>query len=936
MSDRITFTLDGQEVEAAPGETIWQVAKRQGTLIPHLCHRDEPGYRPDGNCRACVVEVEGERTLTASCIRMPSEGMVVSSQSERAKLSQNMVTELLLADQPARDQAHDRSSHFWSIADMQGLSDSRFPPLEPERVPALDGSHAAMRINLDACIHCDLCVRACREVQVNDVIGMANRGHDAKIVFDFDDPMGLSTCVGCGECVQACPTGAMMEASILDDQERGDSAAIDREVQSVCPYCGVGCQITYKIRTDEKGQEHIAWVDGVNGPANENRLCIKGRFGFDYVAHPHRLTKPMIRREDAPEKGLNVDPGNPWTHFREATWEEALDVAAAGLARLRAEHGGSVIAGFGSAKCPNEEAYLFQKLIRTAFGNNNVDHCTRLCHASSVAALMENVGSGAVTATFNEIANAEVAIVIGANPVENHPVAATYFKQFVKNGGKLIYMDPRGMGLRKHATHTLQFRPGTDVAMLNAIMHVIVEEELYDRQYIAAMTEGFEEQVEHLKGFSPEKMAPICGIEAETLREVARLFANASASMIFWGMGVSQHVHGTDNSRCLISLALMCGHVGRPGTGLHPLRGQNNVQGASDAGLIPMFMPDYQSVTKQEVRELFETTWDGEWAVEPGIDPKPGLTVVEIMDAALEGDIKGMYIQGENPAMSDPDVTHVRAAFAKMDWLVVQDIFLTETAYYADVILPASAWPEKTGTVTNTNRQVQMGRRALMPPGDAREDFWILVEMGKRLGLPWTYTHPSEVFEEMKKVMPSLDNITWERLERENVVMYPSLSPEDPGQPIVFGDAFPREGGRAKFTPAEIVPPAEIPDDEFPMILTTGRQLEHWHTGSMTRRAAVLNWAEPEASASLHPRTLRKMGIKPGELIRVATRRGEIELMAREDRAIATDMVFIPFAYVEAAANVLTNPQLDPYGKIPEFKFSACRVEKAQEQVAAE
>src|SRR5690625_3202724 len=936
MSDRITFTLDGQEVEAAPGETIWQVAKRQGTLIPHLCDLDEPVYRPDGNCRACVVEVEGERTLTASCIRMPSEGMVVSSQSERAKLSQNMVTELLLADQPARDQAHDRSSHFWSIADMQGLSDSRFPPLEPERVPALDGSHAAMRINLDACIHCDLCVRACREVQVNDVIGMANRGHDAKIVFDFDDPMGLSTCVGCGECVQACPTGAMMEASILDDQERGDSAAIDREVQSVCPYCGVGCQITYKIRTDEKGQEHIAWVDGVNGPANENRLCIKGRFGFDYVAHPHRLTKPMIRREDAPEKGLNVDPGNPWTHFREATWEEALDVAAAGLARLRPEHGGSRLAGFGRATRPNEEAYLFQKLIRTAFGNNNVDHCTRLCHASAVAALMENVGSGAVTATFNEIANAEVAIVIGANPVENHPVAATYFKQFVKNGGKLIYMDPRGMGLRKHATHTLQFRPGTDVAMLNAIMHVIVEEELYDRQYIAAMTEGFEEQVEHLKGFSPEKMAPICGIEAETLREVARLFANASASMIFWGMGVSQHVHGTDNSRCLISLALMCGHVGRPGTGLHPLRGQNNVQGASDAGLIPMYLPDYQSPTKAEVRAHFDSVWEGEWAVEPGINPKPGLTVVEIMDAALEGDIKGMYVQGENPAMSDPDVTFVRAGLAKLEWLVVQDIFLTETAYYADVVLPASAWPEKVGTVTNTNRQVQMGRKALSPPGDAREDFWILVEMGKRLGLPWTYTHPREVFEEMKKTMPSLDNITWERLESENSVMYPSLSPEDPGQPIVFSDAFPRESGRAKFTPADIVPPAETPDTEYPMILTTGRQLEHWHTGSMTRRTAVLNWAEPEASASLHPRTLRKMGITPGELIRVTTRRGAIELMAREDRAIASDMVFIPFAYVEAAANTLTNPELDPYGKIPEFKFSACRVERIEEQIAAE
>ncbi|HET7410469.1 MAG TPA: molybdopterin-dependent oxidoreductase, partial [Paracoccaceae bacterium] len=453
MSDRITFTLDGQEVEAAPGETIWQVAKRQGTLIPHLCHKDAPGYRPDGNCRACMVEIDGERTLAASCIRTPAPGMKVVSQSDRARTARKMVTELLLADQPAREEAHDRSSHFWQMADMQGLSDSRFPRLESTRIPLLDGSHAAMRVNLDACIHCNLCVRACREVQVNDVIGMAGRGAHEKIVFDFDDPMGESSCVGCGECVQACPTGALMEASALDDVERGDSAAFDREVSSVCPYCGVGCQISYKIRTDSQGRERIAWVDGIDGPANENRLCVKGRFGFDYIAHPHRLTKPMIRRENAPAKGLNVDPANPWTHFRETSWDEALDAAAGGLARLRDERGGEAIAGFGSAKCSNEEAYLFQKLIRTGFGHNNVDHCTRLCHASSVAALMENVGSGAVTATFNEIENADVAIVIGANPIENHPVAATYFKQFAKRGGQIIAMDPRGVGLGRFATH---------------------------------------------------------------------------------------------------------------------------------------------------------------------------------------------------------------------------------------------------------------------------------------------------------------------------------------------------------------------------------------------------------------------------------------------------------------------------------------------------
>ncbi|MEM8597076.1 MAG: molybdopterin-dependent oxidoreductase, partial [Pseudomonadota bacterium] len=700
----ITFTLDGRTVEAAPGETIWAAAKRHGTAIPHLCHKDATGYRPDGNCRACMVEVEGERGLVASCIRPVRDGMVVSTESERASKSRSLVMELLLADQPEREEAHDRDSHFWKMAEWNGIEDSRFPAIEHDRIPLLDDSHMAMRVNLDACIHCNLCVRACREVQVNDVIGLGGRGHDAKIGFDLNDLMGSSTCVACGECVQACPTGALMPATALDVSQQGSSQDYDREVQSVCPYCGVGCQLSFKIKTDEDGREKIAWVEGVEGPANESRLCVKGRFGFDYVSHPHRLTKPLIRREDAPAKGLNVDPENPWEHFREASWEEALDVAAAGLAKLRDSVSGQAVAGFGSAKGSNEEAYLFQKLIRTGFGHNNVDHCTRLCHASSVFALMENVGSGGVTAGFNEVENADVAIVIGANPTENHPVAATYLKQFAKRGGKLIVMDPRGHGLKRHASHMLQFRPGADVSMLNAIMHVIVEEELYDRNYVDGFTEGFEELRDHLKDFSPEAMAPHCGIEPDLLRDVARTFAGAKAGMIFWGMGVSQHVHGTDNARCLISLALLAGHVGRPGTGLHPLRGQNNVQGASDAGLIPHVLPDYQSVKDEGARELFRSIW--------GAEPldQPGLTVVEIIQAIYKGDIKGMYVMGENPAMSDPDVNHARAALAKLEHLVVQDIFLTETANFADVVLPASAWPEKTGTVTNTNRQVQMGR----------------------------------------------------------------------------------------------------------------------------------------------------------------------------------------------------------------------------------
>jgi formate dehydrogenase major subunit len=913
--------LDGAEVEAQPGETIWQVAQRHGVEIPHLCWLPKPGYRADGNCRACMVEIEGERVLAASCIRQPTPGMKVQAASERAKASRQLVFELLIGDQPERAVAHDPESRLWQWADTLDIDASRFPRRQPT---APDRSHPAMAVQLDACIQCNLCVRACREVQVNDVIGMAGRGHNEKIVFDFDDPMGRSTCVACGECVQACPTGALMPASLVDPNGVYCNEP-DRQVESVCPYCGVGCQLVYEIKDD-----HIVAVEGKDGPANYNRLCVKGRFGFDYVHHADRLTEPLIRKDGVGKDDVAIDPANPLTHFRVATWEEALDRAAARLKRIRDRDGRYALAGFGSAKGSNEEAYLFQKLVRTGFGSNNVDHCTRLCHASSVAALMEGIGSGAVTAPFTAAADAEVIIIIGARPTENHPVAATFFKQATKRGAKLFVLDPRGQVMARYATKMLKFKPGRDVALLNALLHTIVEEGLYDRQYVQAHTDDFEKLREHIRDYAPEKMAEVCGIDAATLREVARTYARAKSAIIFWGMGISQHVHGTDNARCLIALALVTGQVGRPGTGLHPLRGQNNVQGASDVALIPMFYPDYQSVENPDVRAKFEGLW------QTSLDPKRGLTVVEIMDAVHAGQIKGMYIMGENPAMSDPDVEHARAALAHLEHLVVQDLFLTETAKYADVVLPASAWPEKDGTVTNTNRQVQMGRTALPMPGDARQDWWIIQEIARRIGLGWSYTHPRDVFAEMKLAMPSLNGITWERLQRESSVTYPCDAEDQPGHDIVFGDGFPTRSGRGRFVPAAIVPPAEEPDADFPMVLTTGRQLEHWHTGAMTRRASVLDEIEPEAVASLAPAELRRLGIGPGAWIRVTTRRGSIELKARSDSAVAPGMVFIPFCYAEAAANVLTNPQLDPFGKIPEYKFCAAKVEPAGRRAAAE
>tara|TARA_R110002095_G_scaffold19039_2_gene21788 strand:+ start:448 stop:3168 length:2721 start_codon:yes stop_codon:yes gene_type:complete len=903
MTDTISFVLDGERVSASSGESIWQIAKRMGTAIPHLCFKDAKGYRADGNCRACMVEIEGERSLAASCCRYPSNNMLVNTQSSRAVASRKLVVELLKTDLNSDVTA---GSDFAKLAESMQIGSSRFPK---KTQPVSDPSHPAILVQLDACIQCTLCVRACREVQVNDVIGLSNRGNKEKISFDFDDLMGESTCVACGECVQACPTNALSVASQNNTQP-------DKTVRTICPYCGVGCQLELNIKDNR-----ILTVDGADGPSNEARLCVKGRFGFDYINSDQRLTEPLIRKPGL-EKGINIDPANPYSHFRPASWEEALDAAAKGFADRKQAFGSEALAGFGSAKCSNEEAYIFQKLIRTGFGTNNVDHCTRLCHASSVAALMETIGSGAVTAPFTAAKDSDLIVVIGANPSENHPVAATFFKQAAKRGAELIVMDPRAQALKHYASHMLQFSPGTDVALLNAIMHVIVEEKLYNQDYIQQHTAGFEQMVEHLKGYSPELMQSICGIDADIIKTVARKYAQAKSAIIFWGMGIAQHTHGTDNARCLISLALMCGHIGRPGTGLHPLRGQNNVQGASDAALIPMFYPDYKKTSDPQAKAFFEALWDTE------LTSIEGLTVVEILTAIHDDTIRSMYIMGENPAMSDPNLNHARLALSKLEHLVVQDIFLTETAMFADVILPATAWPEKSGSVTNSNRQVQMGRKAVEPPGDARADWWITTQIANKLGLNWPYSEAKDIYSEMQIAMPSLANISWQRLEKEHSVTYPCASPTEVGLAIVFSDKFPTTDGRGTFVPASLLPPKDALDDEFNFILTTGRQLEHWHTGAMTRRSEILNTLEPEPFVQMNTADCEKLGIAAGDTVRIKSRRGAINIRVRVDNIVQTGLVFIPFAYVEAAANLLTSQELDPYGKIPEFKYSAVKIEQ--------
>ncbi|GAW85993.1 formate dehydrogenase major subunit [Bathymodiolus platifrons methanotrophic gill symbiont] len=900
----INFTLDGEEVSAFADETILQTAKRHNKEIPHLCYKES--LRADGNCRACVVEVEGERTLAPSCCRMPTDGMNVQTSSERAVKSQKMVLELLKSDMPKQGESPytlESELDLW-VKKLQ-VGEPRF---ESRAQPAADLSHPAIAVNMDACIQCTRCLRACREEQMNDVIGFANRGAHAEIVFDIADPMAASSCVACGECVQACPTGALMPANNVGLE------IADKTVNSTCPYCGVGCLIKYHVKDDK-----ILYTEGRDGDTNKFRLCVKGRYGFNYIHNPLRLTKPLIRRDGVAKTTELLDPNDLDTVFREASWDEALDIAAGGLKKIRDEKGKKALAGLGSAKGSNEEAYLFQKLIRTGFGSNNVDHCTRLCHASSVVALLECLGSGAVSNPVEDVKLAEVVIIIGSNPTVNHPVGATFMKNATTTGTKIILIDPNRTAIAKYATHHLAFRPDTDVALLNGIMHVILDEGLQNDDYIKKHTEDFEFMQQHLKDYSPEKVAPICGIDADTLREVARLYATSKGSMILWGMGVSQHIHGTDNSRCLIALALMTGQIGRPGTGLHPLRGQNNVQGASDVGLIPMVYPDYAPVEDPANQAKFEKLWDIK------LDPKRGLTTVEMIHAILDNEVYGMFVEGENPAMSDPNQNHVREAFAHLEHLVVQDIFLTETAGFADVILPASAFYEKDGTFSNTDRRVQMGRLAVNPPGEAKQDLWILQEIANRLGCDWDYKGPEDVFNEMRLAMPSIAGMTWDRIEAEDSLTYPLENIGDPGEPVIFTDGFPTESGKGRFVPASYIHADEMPDEEYPLIFITGRQLEHWHTGSMTRHSPTLDAIEPDPVVMVNPVDLDKLGVQPGDIITIESRRGKISAYARADIGIQQGTLFMAFCYNEASANLITNEALDPSAKIPEFKFCAVK-----------
>ena len=949
MNQSINLQIDGREVMVPPGTTIWDAAAQIGTDIPALCHT--PQIDPVGVCRMCVVDV-GQRVLAASCVRECEEGMCVATNSDKVTRHRRMLTALLLADHPvpcAREQATancelEQLGRDFGLLRGPGESSNAvlngLPKLLTPGIPAetplreLDASSPVIAVDHQACILCDRCVRACDDVQSNEVIGRTSKGYGVQIAFDLNLPMGASTCVSCGECVSACPTGALTNKQITLPIVATDQW---QSVDSVCPYCGVGCAITFHAKDNQ-----VVFAEGRESPVNHGRLCVKGRYGWDYATHAQRLAKPLIRRDEFyPKRALSAEvqnsvsahsrrPGSVVDYaevmpaFREATWEEALDLVGKRFCGIREEDGSGALAGFGSAKCSNEEAYLFQKLVRAGFGTNNVDHCTRLCHASSVAALMETIGSGAVTNVFADVARADVALIAGSHTSANHPVAATFMKEAAKRNTQLIVVDVRRHPLADFAQHFVQLRPGTDVAFYNAVMHVLVRDELFDQDFVEQRTEGFvalRELIMH--NYAPQQVVDVCGVAAEQIEAVAHTIGQAPSMIIFWGMGIAQHTTGTDNARCLISLCLLTGNIGRPGTGLHPLRGQNNVQGASDAGLIPMVYPDYQSVSDKRHREKFEKAWNR------NLDDKPGLTVVEIMQGALAKTIRGMYILGENPFISDPNSNKVRRALANLDFLVVQDIFLTETAEFADVILPASSYFEKTGTYTNTDRRVQLGHQVLDPPGEARQDWQIICDIGQRVGLPMDYTSISDVFDEFSSLTKNYRQLTHDNLGPFGK-LWPCPDPErEDGTTILFGDRFPTDSGRGKLVPCHYQPADEQPDEEYPYILSTGRVLEHWHTGSMTRRSRALSHIEPNAFAAMNPTDLDELDIAHGERVQVGSRRGEIELAVRSDPTVEPGVIFIPFHFREAAVNVLTNDSLDPYGKIPGFKFCAVRVGKA-------
>jgi len=898
--EKFSLTIDDKKVKAREGQTILEVALENGIEIPNLCH--DPRLTPVGACRLCIVEVEGDRGLQTSCTRAAAPDMVVRTNTERIREIRKMILELLLSEHRISCTTCDRDGDclLQKYAYEYQADEYAFGMVEarPEEENYTTGNR---NIGYDPrkCILCQRCVRICEERQVNMTLTLRGRAASVQVSTAFDAPLDETACQFCGACIATCPTGALYERSA---KGLGRSTDLDR-VRTTCPYCGVGCRLD--LHVNRKLNKIVRVTSEPGCIPNDGLLCVKGKFGFGFVEHPDRLKTPLIKRNGK---------------FEPASWDEALDLVAARLREVKEKFGPDAIGVLSSAKCTNEENYLLQKFARAVIGTNNVDHCARLCHASTVAGLVRCFGSGAMTNSIEEIEHADAVFVIGSNTTETHPVIGKLVKRAVVYGDmKLIVADPRSIELSKVADVHIKQRSGTDVALLNGMMHVIIEEGMHDEEFIKERTENFDALAETVKKYTPEVASEITGVPAEDIVKAARIYGGAEKASILYAMGITQHTTGTDNVLSIANLAMLTGNVGRYATGVNPLRGQNNVQGACDLGALPNVYPGYQKVDDPEVRQKFQAAWKA------GLSPDPGLTVVEMMHAAADGKIKAMYFMGENPMLSDPNVTHVREALENLDFLVVQDIFLSETAELADVVLPTACFAEKDGTFTNTERRIQVVKKALDPPGEARLDWRIICDLSARLGYPMDYESPGQIIDEIASVTPIYGGITSRRLGDVGL-QWPCPDEDHPGTKFLHEGSFKR--GLGKFHAIDFIEAKEPPDKEYPFLLTTGRRLEHFHTGTMTRRCEPLESLRPKPQVEINSEDAAELQVSTGDRVAVESRRGRIELDALVTDDIKKGTVFIAFHFREAAANVLTIDALDPVAKIPEYKVCGVRVEK--------